>query len=100
MEHVGGIASGSPHLLSVLASCFDDGRGVRLDSVERCYVMGRQHLSGNGRRSVTLEKPWAQLACEGKESSPTGRRPQVRTWGCSGWAGLIQEPCSRGDRKI
>lgn len=62
--------------------------------------MGRQHLSGNGRRSVTLEKPWAQLACEGKESSPAGWHPRVRTWGCPGWAGLIQEPCSRGDRKV
>lgn len=47
-----------------------------------------------------LEKLWAQLACEGKESSLAGWCPQVRTLGCSGWAGPIQNPCRHGDRKL
>lgn len=49
---------------------------------------------------IILEKLWAQLACEGKENSLAGWCPQVSTLGCSGWTGLIQNPCRHGDRKV
>lgn len=73
---VGGVAGGGLLLSCVFLPAALMG-GVRLGSVERCYIVGKQHLSGNGngRRSIMLEELWVQLACEGQESSLAGWCP-------------------------
>lgn len=88
---VGGIASCSPCLL-FLVSCFGD-EGSQAGSGGRCYITRSWHLSGQARRCGTSEQPWAQLACEGKGSSPC---PQVRTRGAPLGLGSCRSPAGTG----